>query len=45
MANNMKFLEHRGIADSMGNLVLGIIRRSITYIGKGLIVIGMPHLE
>ena len=47
---DMKLSEQCGIAASKGNQVLGLIRRSITYKGKKLIIplykaIVRPHLE
>ena len=46
----MKVSEQRGIAASKGNQILGLIRRTITYKEKQLIVplykaIVRPHLE
>ena len=47
---DMKVSEQCGIAASMGNKILGLIRRNITYKGKKLIIplykaIVIPHLE
>ena len=47
---DMKVSEQCGIAASMGNQILGLIRRNITYKGKKLIIplykaIVRPHLE
>ena len=47
---DMKFSEECGIAASKGNTILGLIRRTITYKEKQLIVpldkaIVKPHLE